>query len=657
LDFIVAYAAPEALGQDSPRPERLTIWLGTWRRVPPGGSEIRFIDSTGSSVHSPRRVPAATDPMWQTFGRAGDEVGQGRFLSLSFFNMPASPATITCEWRLLADSSLIASCQYRPIPTTLTQVSSNGPNPQQPITIMLSSCYWYDGATPETLQDAMNFIDSRDLRPDIVAMIGDNVYVDQLPGEFAFEKTAEDLEQFISLRYLNTWRQLRPILERGQHLHITDDHEYWNDYPFKPPPAWLALQNDSYRELMSDLTERAADLIQLHNLGGPGLPVGEIRLTENVSMFVADTRRTRSDRMVRGFLEPTLFNLLLEWLNGLNGPGILVLGQPIVHKPLGYFDTLDTLTDGFFELVATSLLPGSLEVLLGLLADLLTYISDRNLPWYTEQYLTLLNALQNAAHDVLILAGDIHIGRISQIWMLTNQGPPRKIYEVVSSPLRILPDAESAWNEGTALPFIPADPISFTEQPTPGDDVSGTVEYLSAVPTESGEKSQDHFMILRLYEGQVPGSLLTRITPFVLSDGPGDPEELSSIDITLNDGLSQRGVIVAPDQIWLEATVGEESAKSFAVTNYDDQPVSIKILPSLEPPFVWEARDSSLDPGDGFRHTVTYQPVELTTHESGPDSAVLTVDLGGRSEVIGLLGVGLSAETPPPRRSRRRRAV
>jgi hypothetical protein len=499
----------------------------------------------------------------------------------------------------------------------------------------------------------MNFVDSKNLRPDIVAMIGDQVYIDQPPTEFLFAKTADDLEQFISLRYLNTWRQLRPILERGLHLHITDDHEYWNDYPFQPAPLWLALQDEPYRELMSDLTERAADLIQLHNMGAG--PVGEIRLTGNVSMFVADTRRTRSDRPARGFLDRTLFDLLLEWINGLNGPGILVLGQPIIHKPKGYFDTLDTLTDGFFDLVQL-VLPMPLAVLTELLQDLLTYIGDRNLPWYAEQYMTLLNALQNAAHDVLILAGDIHIGRVSQVWMLTHQGPPRKVYEVVSSPLRILPDAASVWMEETALPFIPTDPSDFGEEVIPGDEVSGSVQYLSAVPPQSGQSSQDHFMILRLYEGDVPGSLLTRITPFVLSDGPGDPVELPSTEITLDDGESQRGVIVTPKLIPLEAIVGEESAKEFAVINYDDQPVSIKILPSLNPPFVWEARDLTLDPGAGFRHKVTYQPVALTTHESGPDSAIVTIDVGGTSEVVGLLGAGLSGEGPPPRRSRRRRA-
>jgi hypothetical protein len=443
-------------------------------------------------------------------------------------------------------------------------------------------------------------------------------------------------------------------LERGQHLHITDDHEYWNDYPFEPVPlGWPALTDNSYRELVGDLTKRAADLIQLHNFGGPGSCVGELRLTETVSMFVADTRRTRSERR---FLDPTFFNRLLEWVDGLNGPGILILGQPIVHKARGYFDTLDTLLGGFFHLLP-HLLPPFITDIVSYFADLLTFIGDRNLPEFAEQYITLLNALQNAAHDVLILTGDIHIGRVSRIWMLTPQGASRKVFEVISSPLRILPRAATVWNEGTALPFIPADPRRFGEGATPSDEVSGTVEYLSAVPTESGRESQDHFMVLRLHEGDIPGSLLVRITPFVLSDGPGDPEELSSIDITLNDGLRQVGAIITPDQVWLEAIVGEESAKSFAVTNYDDQPVSIRILPSFDPPFLWEAKDLALDPGTGFRHAVTYQPVEPTTRASGPDRAVLTVDVGGTLKDVGLLGVGLTPGTPPPAPGPRRRAA
>lgn len=638
-DFIVAYTAPEALGQGSPRPQRMTIWLGTWSRVPPGSSEIRIVDSTGSLVHIPVRVPPSTDStFWETFGHAENDVGPGRFFSRTMFDMPVSLDLVTCEWRLLADDSLIASCQYRPIPTTLTQVSGSGPDPQQPITIILSSCYWYEGAALETLQDAMGFLDSRDLRPDIQAMVGDQLYVDQPLTDFIAEKSAEELEQFISLRYLDTWRQLRPLLERGQHLHITDDHEYWNDYPFPPVPiGWPALQDDSYRRLMSRLTERAADVIQLHNFGGGAVPVGEIRLTESVSLFAADTRRTRTESR---FLESTSFDLLIEWLDGLNGPGILILGQPIVDKKQGYFDTLDTLGIKFFIILTLIFSPTISVPIEVFLRDILTFVSDRNLAFFREQYITLLNALQNASHDVLILTGDIHIGRISRIWMLTPGGGPRQVYEVVSSPLRIVPHGEAIWNEGTALPFIPADPRATGEQPIPGDDLSGVVEYLGAVPTESGHETQDHFMILRLYEGAVPGSVLVRVTPFVLSDGPGNPEELSSIDITLDDGSSPHEVVVTPDQIWFEARVGGEFAKDFAVTNLSDQPVSIQILPSFDPPFLWEARDSTLDPGAGFRQTVTYQPVEVATESSGPDRGSLAVDIDGTSTLIALLGTG-----------------
>src|SRR5262249_33755924 len=161
--------------------------------------------------------------------------------------------------------------------------------------------------------------------------------------------------------------------------------------------------------------------------------------------------------------------------------------------------------------------------------------------------------------------------------------------------------------------------VATGEQPIPGDDLSGHVEYLGAVPTESGHETQNHFMILRLYEGTVPGSVLVRVTPFVLSDGPGNPEELSSIDITLDDGARPQEVVVTPHQIWFEAPVGGEFAKDFAVTNWRDRPVAIQIFPSFDPPFLWEAKDLTLDPGAGFRHTVTYQPVEVATESSGPD--------------------------------------
>jgi hypothetical protein len=71
-DFIVAYAKPEFLAQGSPRPQRIAIWLGTWSRIPPGRSEICFVDSAGSPVHIPLRVPPAIDSFfWGLSGSQG----------------------------------------------------------------------------------------------------------------------------------------------------------------------------------------------------------------------------------------------------------------------------------------------------------------------------------------------------------------------------------------------------------------------------------------------------------------------------------------------------------------------------------------------------------------------------------------------------------
>ena len=81
-------------------------------------------------------------------------------------------------------------------------------------------------------------------------------------------------------------------------------------------------------------------------------------------------------------------------LECLESPGVLVLSQPIMEDISG---------DG-----------------------------DRNFVYYQRQYKKIIKAIHDAKHDVLVLSGDIHHGRISKVEFIDR---PNKLIDVVSSPM------------------------------------------------------------------------------------------------------------------------------------------------------------------------------------------------------------------------------
>lgn len=60
-----------------------------------------------------------------------------------------------------------------------------------------------------------------------------------------------DCQNRIADHYTDSWKHLRSILRRGGTWMISDDHEYWNNYPFLKGfnPYLITLQlNTSFRK-------------------------------------------------------------------------------------------------------------------------------------------------------------------------------------------------------------------------------------------------------------------------------------------------------------------------------------------------------------------------------------------------------------------------
>ena len=94
---------------------------------------------------------------------------------------------------------------------------------------------------------------------------------------------------------------------------------------------------------------------------------------------------------------------LERWVGALTCPGVLVLGQPLLTTR------------------------GSLW--------------DKNLPAYTTQYRRLCDAILRSPHDVVVLSGDVHFGRVARVSAPGSRGQGVRILEVVSSPLSVLDHA------------------------------------------------------------------------------------------------------------------------------------------------------------------------------------------------------------------------
>jgi hypothetical protein len=270
-------------------------------------------------------------------------------------------------------------------------------DPLRPLTVLLSSCFAMEQAAGE-LNASIDGIDMQS-PIDLKFLSGDQVYLDFpgfiLGGLFSDHRAAKTFHS----RYVRNWTDrggYERLLSLGSSWFTSDDHEFWNNYP-NPAihiPKTLtqggrAALTSMERSLFEDF-QRATDPKAVNRR----FNVGEL------SFMVSDTRLAREPGDDR-FMDDQSFGELIDWCRTLPGPGVLVAGQPLFTEPTG---------------------------LLGKLKDLA-------LPDY-RQYVTLVDALTNARHSVLILTGDVHFARVAKATMPTAAATD--IFEVIASPIALV---------------------------------------------------------------------------------------------------------------------------------------------------------------------------------------------------------------------------
>ena len=483
----------------------VSIWVGRWvRGRRPAAYELVVRSTGGYEEHR-----SWSNDQWVRIGE-GEQGGvpgcQSR--TYGFRNLPPN-AAFTCY--LNSGSSTLATASFETPPDSLANDS---------LRIMLGSCYSVDDDYGQLAASYESLFQRREWRPHLKLLLGDQVYVDQPAVWWSWPRSRREVMQATNRRYYKTWQSLEQVLTRGCNALTTDDHEYWNDYPFGPLRVpWVALQDTSNRNAL-----KASSQLFARHAQGVDAPTRTVTIGDDLSIMIAETRYWRSSS---GFTTPTALQQLKRWIRGLSTPGVLVLGQPMLWSAIGHVEVeLDSTWNwlgaavGLFAGGIPSAIAGALapELAEGVAEGAAGEISDRNLPFFKMQYRSLAAAICQSRHDILVLAGDIHLGRIARSRIHNDHGTdPVKFYEVTSSPLAVLDTARAEVN----LQDLAVNPRLFPPHAElrARDVWPGLVDYPHYLPESNGQTSRNHFMTLRFKRGPEAGTVEVDVTAW-LTDPP-----------------------------------------------------------------------------------------------------------------------------------------
>lgn len=268
--------------------------------------------------------------------------------------------------------------------TTLPEVLP-GPT-EKPFCVGFGSCFFAE-RDGHRVADAWRALYERGpvaARPDISFLLGDQVYLDI--GMDSLSLRASEIRERIASDYEQHWRALAGLLVRGATWMLPDDHEFWNDYPFTDRllPHLVALRLKRVRQVWQQTAADAVAQIQRPRR------VETFAIGERLSFCLVDARSGRSAQTI---LPEQDLARVVSWARGLNGPGVLVMSQPLLRETTG---------------------------------------GDRAWPDYPRQYARLLKALAHSRHDIVLMSGDAHFGRIAEVAKGKGAG---RLFELVASPL------------------------------------------------------------------------------------------------------------------------------------------------------------------------------------------------------------------------------
>ncbi len=277
---------------------------------------------------------------------------------------------------------------------------------ERPFIVLLGSCFYRAGDPEGRVGQTYKHM-PEGARPNIKFLSGDQVYLDNPPRDFINPLKGRNwLESRSFKSYVDSWTQLTQaggftrLLKQNANFFSSDDHEYWNNAPDVGLNVPVFATTSGGREEWWGIARTLYTTFQT----SPGLPV--TFKIDPLSFCIAETRFFRGKKRETGEFAPQAhIDEIGRWTASLDGPGVLVLGQP------------------FFAIAGD--------------------FKDYALQNYEGQFEQLRGHLRRSRHSIVILSGDVHFGRVAVADLRPELGT--KLYEVISSPMQLVPHAEGKY--------------------------------------------------------------------------------------------------------------------------------------------------------------------------------------------------------------------
>lgn len=368
---------------------------------------------------------------------------------------------------LLIGGRVVASGETVTFPETLPTAG------RKPFTVLLGSCFWHE--RDPGLSSAFTNLPEK---PDMKILCGDQVYLDAPASHFSLHTHSRaELEASFASAYLSSFGRggLADVLRAGANYFSSDDHELWNNAPSR-----ATLVRDTWRtEGRRNWLEAAR---QLYGLFQSDEAVTRFAVG-SLSFCIADTRMDR-DADEKRFMLPEHLAQVRAWIGELNGPGVLVVGQPLFAKGAG----------------------------------LLGHLFDWGLPDY-KQFSDLVRTLMASRHDIVVLTGDVHYARAARCRLPSG----RDLIEIISSPLALVDERVGRkWKKA---------PEKFPAVPVGGVTASDIHHFPSSAEplAEPFQEHREHFVLLHFSADGAKVRLAASCVPF----GSGKPASRKMCNVEL----------------------------------------------------------------------------------------------------------------------------
>ncbi|HFE44486.1 MAG TPA: hypothetical protein ENJ18_03185, partial [Nannocystis exedens] len=226
-----------------PDPQGVVLWFGSFGSVvPPATVEVQ-IDGHGAeqvALDWSQLMPGETPVVWVARARLGGLVANTRYV---------------LRLRPTPESRSEAPVVLRTLPAGL-------PGPREdPFVLLLGSCFDRRGRAASAVGNLPRLLSGQRL-PHLKLLCGDQIYLD-LPVFSVIPRQPAETYRYVLGKYLRNWAPggslgrggaslangFGDLLRHGANLFLSDDHEFWNNYPFAASQVSFSYTSAGRRRL------------------------------------------------------------------------------------------------------------------------------------------------------------------------------------------------------------------------------------------------------------------------------------------------------------------------------------------------------------------------------------------------------------------------